>query len=239
MLLIRSSGTPSHRQNAAGFTLVEISIVLVIFGLILGGVWVAAGHVRLNSQVRTASQQLLAIVQNVRATFAELGGVTGGNSSNINQALDQLKVFPLDMRQGTSPTGVIFNPWSQVMSSNAGGFGVGSVQVYSDDCTNDEALTTAQPCFAVTFLGVPQSACIDLLVQSSQEDPTMQMIVVNGTIAGIINSTCPPLPITPSAAAAACTNGDGNGTNGIVWLYPAKDIALNDRLPPPCPVQGR
>lgn len=233
MLRTDSSRPSAHRRSVAGLALVELAVVLGIWGLVLGGIWAVAAQVRLNNEVHTTSAQLLVIVQNVRAVFAEQGGVTGGNGSNLNQALDQLHAFPIEMRQDADPTGVISDLWSHATSTNAGGFSVGSVQVYADDCGGNEALLSGQPCFGVTFLNVPQSACSDLLVQSSQEDAGLQQIKVNGSALG----KCAGLswPISASAAAAACDNANGGGSNDIVWSYLVK--GTREVLPPsaiPC-----
>ena len=75
----------------------------------MGAIWVVAAQVYANNQVRTTLQQLVtSIAQNVRAIFAEQGGITGDNTSNINQALDQLKVFPSICARLHKPTGSYF-----------------------------------------------------------------------------------------------------------------------------------
>jgi len=53
-----------------GFNLIEAAIVLGIVGLVIGGVWVAASSAYSSLRVKTASEQILAIGQNVRSTYA-------------------------------------------------------------------------------------------------------------------------------------------------------------------------
>jgi type II secretory pathway pseudopilin PulG len=221
-------------RTVLGFTLVETTVVLGIIAIVLGALWVVASQVRAAHQVSKGSQELVAIVQNVRAVFAEQGGVDGSQGSNINQALDQLKVFPLDMRQDQSTAaGIIFHPWDQTLTVGGGGGGgaggcahaggcsggvghgvaTGSVVIYSDDCTGNEAQSGPEPCFGVTFFNVPQAPCINLLAQeTSQSAAGLRQIQVNG-------EPLPSLPVLLSQAAAACNNGNADSNNDILWIY--------------------
>jgi len=210
-----------RKRKRQAFTLTEIAIVLGITGLILGAVWVAASKVRLTGQIHTASQQLAAIAQNTRTVFTEQGGVTGNKTSNLNASLDQLKVFPLEMRQSQSnPQGIIFHPWYQQTSSN-GGFTVGSVQIYADDCTGTENNAATQPCFGIHFTFIPQDICIQLLLQTGQNSSGLQQIHVNSST--VMDLASSPPPILVSKALASCDNTNGSGSNDILWVYLLKD----------------
>jgi hypothetical protein len=206
MLLISNIRKHARQAERAGMNLLEVAIVLGILGLVLGSIWVAAGEFYSNSRIRSAGQQLVTIAQNVRGIFVEQGGVTGAAGSNINQALDQMKVFPLEMRKDINPTGQVYNKWS------------GAVQVAADDCTGAEGATTPQPCFGITFLNVPQDACIGLLLQNSDPDLGLQRVLVNNNVAGDA-STAPLLPIKASTTKASCNLL----YNTMLWVYVLRD----------------
>jgi prepilin-type N-terminal cleavage/methylation domain-containing protein len=208
---INDPALPHIFKRQAGVTLTEISIVLGIVGVILGAVWVAFAHVENSNRMRVTNQQLVAISNNVRAIFTERGGVTGSSSSPINQGLDQLKVFPLDMRQSTDPTGIIFNLYDRTVAPNGGGFSAGTVQVYADDCTGNEGAAGAEPCFGVTFLKIPTEACIGLLTQA-QQGMGLQQVITNG------GGNLTP-PITPTQARSNCS---ATNTNTILWVFTLK-----------------
>ena len=214
MLLIRLR-LPAFRRSASGFTLAELGVVLGVVGLILGAIWVALGQVSASNQVRTATQQLISIVQNVHTALAEQSGVTDNGGILLTQSLDQLRVFPMDMRQNsTIPSGIIFNTWSQQING-----GAGTVFVGADNCAGVPNTTgVVQPCFSVSFLNIPQNACVMLVTQSSQGDPGLQEVMINGADAGDANGG-PPLPVPADTAAANCNNGNINGSNDIVWIY--------------------
>jgi hypothetical protein len=186
----------SQRRKTAGLSLTEMAIILGIVGLVLGAVWVAGAQVYVNNQAKITSQQIVSIAQNVRTIFVEQGGVTGGVGSTINLALDQMKAFPLDMRTGAIPTGNVINLWD------------GNVQVYADDCAGNEAAATAQPCFGLTYLNVPQTACIKILSQTAQSGMGLQSVIVNA--AAPVNA-----PISPSAIHGACSAN----INSILWVF--------------------
>ncbi|MGB4102270.1 MAG: hypothetical protein WBK91_10250, partial [Alphaproteobacteria bacterium] len=62
-----------RRRRAAknkGFNLIEAAIVLGIVGLVVGGIWVAATSVYANLRSKRATDELLAVAQNVRALYA-------------------------------------------------------------------------------------------------------------------------------------------------------------------------
>jgi hypothetical protein len=221
MFLLRKINWRRRYWQVAGFNLTEIAMALGVMGLILGLIWVAAGALFLNDEIRVTNQQLETITHNIRTAFAEQGGVTDTGGGALTQALDQLRAFPLDMRQNpTTPTGVIFNIWSQ-----ATGGGLGSVSVDADNCAGTADVTAApQPCFGVTFLNIPQNACIRLVTQNSQASLGLQQIEINGAVAGIIGNAVKPLPVPASTAEAGCNNGNANGSNNILWIYSVKSV---------------
>ena len=160
---IHSPRQHARRRQTAGFSLTEMGVIIGILGLILGAIWVIAAQVYLNHKVRMAEQQLLAIIHNVRAIFAEQGGITDPAGGGLTQALDQLRAFPLEMRMtSTMPTGVLYHALSNatvlgqstfVIPGN-GKFPGGSALVFADSCNGTPlwAPPVPEPCFDVVFL---------------------------------------------------------------------------------------
>jgi type II secretory pathway pseudopilin PulG len=208
-----------QQKSRRGFTLTELALVTGLIGTVLVGLWVAYTSVRESNQVRIGMQELVAIVQNTRTVFAEQGGVIGTAGSGLTASLDQLNVFPTDMRNPAScpaaqAFGCVFNPWGSGIFVS--GFTFGSVQVGADNCTGIETATTPQPCFGITFYQVPQTACIKMVMQSSGMGMKLTQIKING--AAVLLP-----PVTTIAAQLACDDSAGSGRNTILWVYLLKD----------------
>jgi PilS N terminal len=205
-----------HRQKVAGYNLMEIAFVFSTAGLVLGAIWAAASAVFFNNNVHTVVRQIMAISHNVRGIYMEQGSIAGANTNNNNinlsQALDQMKVFPLEMRQNQSiPAGIIFHPWSQAVSHDTNlTIEYGTVQVFADDCNGDNTQTTPQPCFDVILENLPNNACVALLEQLGQSGAGLQTIYVD-----TINMT---LPVTPEEIKDKVVCGNGNA-NIIQWIF--------------------
>jgi prepilin-type N-terminal cleavage/methylation domain-containing protein len=210
MFMKRRTDRLPRRKNTAGFTLTELAIVMGIMALLLGAIWLAYNAVYTSNNTRLSVQELQAITHNIRNIYAEQGGVT--DTGTITQALDQLKAFPLDMRQDQSTAaGILFNPWNQ-KSNN----GFGNVAIDADDCAGNANTTgTPQPCFGITFFYLPQNACIVLLEQTSEPGQGLQQINVNGQEIANVGG----FPVPEDTAVANCNNSDGSNANDIVWIY--------------------
>lgn len=198
------------KRSSSGLNLIEVAIVLGITGLIIGGVWAVSSVLGASNKQRKASQELALIAQNVRVAFAEQSGVLG-QRAHLTLALDRFGSLPTEMRQNANmPAGIMFNPWSQLPAG-----GLGSAVVYASDCTGSEAPddTTPEPCFAVGFLNVPQSACVQMATQSPSTSTGVQGVIINSS--GFLT-----LPVTGTAAASNCSNATNNT---ISWVYLLKD----------------
>ncbi|HEU0117106.1 MAG TPA: type 4 pilus major pilin [Alphaproteobacteria bacterium] len=201
-----------RRATAGGFTLTEIAIVLAVAGLVFGGVWIAWTKVRFANQIKLGSQQLATIVHNTRGIYAEQGGIKG-QLTTLTQPLDQLRVFPLDMRQTyATSAGIIFHPWNSSLVN-----GLGTVQAAADNCSGVSSSdnTTTYGCFDVMYYNLPQAVCNALAIETSSSNMDAQRILINGTLAGDLSAGT--MPIKASTSNADCTAAAD--TNTILWVF--------------------
>ncbi len=144
---ISFSGKPDERA----FTLTELAIVLGVVGILIGGIWVAASSVYNNRNIGRAQQELITIVQNIRAFNPNQTSLSGGG--DLTAYLAAGGAFPSDMvsqavTSGTTSTYPL-SPWATPVR----------VQAYTVSHTNDS--------FWIEFDAggnrVPASACLAFL----------------------------------------------------------------------------
>ncbi len=98
-----------NKQNArAGFNLIEAAIVLGIVGLVVAGIWAAAGAAYENMRQQNTSKDLLALAQNIKNFYAGSGATTI-DTSVANMV--NMGVVPKGMIAGTSATPILAHPW--------------------------------------------------------------------------------------------------------------------------------
>src|SRR5262249_49142334 len=108
MQICAATFTRRRAPSNAGFNLIEAAIVLGIVGLIVGGIWAAAGSAYENMRLQNASKSLLALVQGIRNAYA---GSTGAVDVNVD-TLNSLGVIPADMLSISGNTATIIHQWS-------------------------------------------------------------------------------------------------------------------------------
>ncbi|MDD3181584.1 MAG: type 4 pilus major pilin [Alphaproteobacteria bacterium] len=171
-------------RKTRGFTLTEAAIVLGIVGLILGAIWVAAAAVYNNLRVTTTSNQLLQIVQSIRSMHATQQTVDSG----INALLvAKAGGMPKDMLNNPTTPTTVTDVWA------------GNVLIAA------ATHTVANDSFAITFSGVPQGPCADLLVRNTGSGRDSGLIG-----AGVAVATNTAFPLGLSTAVTACSNATSN-----------------------------
>lgn len=143
--------TRRRRATNKGFNLIEAAIVLGIVGLVVGGIWVAATSVYANLRSKRATDELLAVAQNVRALYATSSSLGTLATVDMTTLLAQANAFPSDMLTqpaGTTTSANTANPWSGQVGVVAGGLA--------------NATT-----FTIVFSNVPPAACVDFLMRNA------------------------------------------------------------------------
>ncbi|HBM91405.1 MAG TPA: hypothetical protein DD400_06000 [Rhodospirillaceae bacterium] len=59
-----------ENKKTTGFTLTEMAIVVLVVGIVLGAIWVAAGHVHTKTQITQTINDISQIAKNVRGVYA-------------------------------------------------------------------------------------------------------------------------------------------------------------------------
>ncbi len=135
-------------SSRAGYTLTEISIVLLIASVILGAVWAAAGAVSGSSGAYRAGKQVLEVAQNVREQYIGVRTpatwVTGG--ANLNVSLDALNLFPVEMRANPS---LVPGDAAQLINHPMATLAGGSFRVFYDGTVATTTLSPKDPVRAV------------------------------------------------------------------------------------------
>lgn len=181
-----------RRRRAAnkGFNLIEAAIVLGIVGLVVGGIWVAATSVYANLRAKKATDELLSIVQSVRALYSTSTSTNLGAAVDMTQQVGQANALPGDVLT-TAPNAVaagganVTNPWG-------GGLAV----------TNFNAAGTI---FQVTYSNVPSAACLDFVMRNAGASHDVGMSGISGAVATAFGAAVG----VPAAIAQALTPGVG------------------------------
>jgi type II secretory pathway pseudopilin PulG len=154
--------SPKHAQRPArnkGFNLIEAAIVLGIVGLIVGGIWAAAGSAYENMRQQSASKQLLALVQGIRGFYAQ--NPSDAVETNVN-TLASLGVLPADM--------VVVNASGTKELRHAWGGGV---------TITDTTATYGIASFGVTFTNMKADVCKNFITRSANVARGSGLLVVN------------------------------------------------------------
>jgi type II secretory pathway pseudopilin PulG len=133
-----SSFVPSRSAARLGFNLIEAVIVLGIVGLIVGGIWAAAGSAYENMRLENASNGLLSLVHAIRNAY---GSTTTATLDVSVDTLANMGAVPADMLSTTAGNTSIQHQWS------------GPV------ITADASASAGAPAFSLTYAAVKTDSC--------------------------------------------------------------------------------
>jgi len=197
-----------------GFSLIEFAIVLGIMGSVLGAMWGVVSIVNENVKRGEMSEQMIAMVSNVRSFYMGRARVADGAAlSDADSVTDYLLrqgiLLPEQIRSRTAATWVADHPWGATGASGAvlahGGIGVSGFSVAGTDVSTNA--------FLIELRGLKYASCVALATKLSGPNP-MGLIEVH------INNTLTS-PVTPDSAAVSCE--DLPAENTLSFLYTLRD----------------
>lgn len=180
-----------REPSRAGFSLIEVAIVLGVIALVLGALWVGVGSVLLNYNIYKAQNQIRDLVLNVREGYAATGRAnTWANGQDVTAILlgGTQPAFPSDMRGGASALHAL------------GGTVVTTAQ------TNPLRLR-------VRMNGLRQEACVQFLVKTPVlvKEAGITRVEANGGNRDIDLTDINTTPVSLTQATAWCNQaGTGN-----------------------------
>ena len=204
-----------HKHPVSGFTLTEIAIVLGIVGLILGGIWVAAGHVYREMQIKTLERQIAVTLSNVKTHYAN-GGTPypwGVDWSSTGHGVD--------IASGVIPSDWVGNLGGSGWFRSTEGYIVGDNYYTADLC--DSSMSSSGHIFMISlasfYTRMPDEICTRLMLDFSKYDGMLEIDGINDAFGACPDFGSPsgPLPMTSSQAVNACnSSGTGSGIDFII-----------------------
>lgn len=202
----------------AGFTLMELALVLLIVVFLLGILWTTAENAWNNYRIYRTTQQIVRLTQNVREYYMNAQNLLflGPATTNITKILDGQApngvnqpngLFPMEMRRyqasrlfGSGPGGPIDHPFNSSL-------GNGSLQVIVENCPLPA--TTKGTCFRVELLGLSQQTCMQLVTYFPINNTDLGIAQFSTPQTGFLVQY-PTAVITPSQAQQWCQQGSKN-----------------------------
>lgn len=184
----------SRPGDRRGFTLTEIAIVLGIAGILIAAIWIAASPVNRNSQVNQALDELRTITNNMTTMYTNRLPAACGVGNDITDSAVKTNVIPSPYVFTGLPCDQANQPWHLAGGGLTIGLGGGGL-------------------YTVSFWGLPDYACVGLLLQETGCDPTQSgcptQILRVGTFTSINPNAGPPQNwsnITPAQAQIYCNS---------------------------------
>jgi len=142
-----------HRLNPRGFTLLEITIVLSIVGIIIAGVWFYGAQTLYNAKVEKLQSQIVHIITRSHEVF---GNNSVPNNTDLTQGAITANIFPTDAlgvpTSGSTTSGYIaIEPFAMPN---------GTVAQYSFRTLGP---LNGAPTFLLSIPSVPTDACVKII----------------------------------------------------------------------------
>ena len=188
-----------HVRLQKGFTLTEAAIVLGIFGLVLGAIWVAAASVYANLRVNHMNTAVLQIAQGVRGLYATQQTITSGDRT---QDFISAGLIPNDLVVSTTKAKDAWGgPLFVVGTTDGAGFAIEFGGIPSTDCVN----------FVAKVAGAGHDAGLGL---GGLTSPAAADISSAETIASV-GTLIPSSGIAPTLTATGCIGTVGTLSSAI------------------------
>jgi len=205
------------KRSNRGFSLVELTIVLSIVGLVIGAIWTAYSSASKRNTTNDAAQLLQTVVHNMVTLYQQNRTLPVPCDSSVvpNMTHNAIlaDVIPLSARTGNLVNGcqTARHPWS------------GTFAVFA----------AAADTFTVSFYDVPREGCVALLLQGTSCSPTeptcpINVYTANGSVGAIVFDPGPPPSwqnrVTPEIAFGNTLCGANaaprsGGANSVEFTY--------------------
>lgn len=173
------------RTSCAGFTLTEVSLVILIVGVVLSALWVAVDAVYENSRLTTTSRQVLEIVSRVRSLY----GLSRSNM--LDMSLQGATGASLLARTGAVPGEMIDSTVDPVRVTHVWRGDVGFTALHTD-VDGDS--------FKISLYAVPMAPCAELLVRMTGVDRDPGLMSATTASGGALT-----MPVGLPSAVGACS----------------------------------
>jgi len=221
-----------RKRNRHAFTLVEMTLVVGIIGMVVSGIWAAGSMASYNAKANQASDELNMILANTRSYYASQN--TSFVALNAIHALETVPsaatfcyysgrflaagagiataagIYPQGMLDSSSGTTVANHPFSQVTDCTGA---VGSAELALACTPNGAACDPTKPVqIVIRFTNILlNDTCVDLLVHNSTAGTGIGLskIMVNGV------AVPGGLPVSAATAIGVC----GVAPYAIDWYY--------------------
>lgn len=191
-------------KNQKGVTMLEMTAVLGVAGILVAGAWKLVTHARDRQRISEATMQVQSLQKNISRFYAAKGNYNElDESGTIKKLLDE-KIIPPDLRAGESALKHVF--WGDVTLKNVR---------YANEITNTSTS------FSITFSGLSRKVCAELAAISWPEHDMSNMISIQIGENKYVwpsyaeSSETGVLPISKVDAIGACSGE----TNDITWEF--------------------
>jgi len=163
------------KQRQAGFSLIELAIVLGVVGVVMGGIWVVVGKVQQMARVKQTVEQVITLKKNVRDYYQSRACIPGDGVQTAALIGATPPVFPREMLDTVA--GAAFDAWNGNVTVESSVIAVGA-------CTF---------LYTLTFTTLPPDICAQLVPQLTAAGEAARGLT-SAAINGVALTALPPNP---------------------------------------------
>lgn len=213
----------SRAMRVEGFSLIELAIVLLIFGAILGSVWAVAARGWDSAKRQTAVEAIAATVANIRGFYAGAAMMPNDGFAKTTNDLLAAQVIPPSLNRGTLCAGnqcadTPWGPYSGGAVDAAGTFRVCRWAIGLSKCPAVPPHIASSPFFGVALSGLSIKNCIALVETISGSTGPSGLVEVNINGTNLLAAGKPIQPVSAADATAKCALA-GNGSEVVTFVY--------------------
>ncbi len=233
-MMFRNQRISFRRYRQQAYSLIEIAIVLAIFGVVLGGLWVVAGQAWEYTKREQAREAIALTVSGVRDFYAAQAGVPNLGFPALSAQLLDANAIPHNLKRaaGCAGTSCADNPWGPIDAGTLhylGTFRVCSwVFGVSTSCPQ-VAPGVVSGFFGIELTGLTKKSCIALVqsISSASGPSGLADVAINVTQnpSTLVTLSKPIQPVTYTDATTFCTTAD-DGYGIVSFVYRLRAATL-------------